>query len=55
MRYRLPADLSILVYVLVIKMAYGRDLVKEGTYLTDTLLLSGFAEARPRVGAIDFS
>lgn len=46
MRYRLPADLSIFGVRARYKDAYGRELVKEGTYLTDTLLLSGFAEAR---------
>lgn len=46
MRYRLPDNMDIFGVRARYKDAYGRQLVKEGTYLTDTLLLNGFAEAR---------
>lgn len=46
MRYRLPDDLNIFGVRARYNDAYGRQLVKEGTYLTDTLLLNGFTEAR---------
>lgn len=46
MRYKLPDNMNIFGVRARYKDAYGRQLVKEGTYLTDTLLLNGFAEAR---------
>lgn len=46
MRYRLPDNMDIFGVRARYNDAYGRQLVKEGTYLTDTLLLTGFAEAR---------
>ena len=46
MRYRLPDNMEIFGVRARYNDAYGRQLVKEGTYLTDTLLLNGFAEAR---------
>ena len=38
MRYRLPDDMNIFGVRARYNDAYGRQLVKEGTYLTDTLL-----------------
>lgn len=49
MRYRLPDNMDIFGVRARYNDAYGRQLVKEGTYLTDTLLLNGFAEARTDV------
>lgn len=49
MRYRLPDNMDIFGVRARYSDAYGRQLVKEGTYLTDTLLLTGFAEARTDV------
>ena len=46
MRYRLPDNMDIFGIRARYTDAYGRKLVKEGTYLTDTLLLNGFTEAR---------
>jgi len=46
MRYRLPDNMDIFGVRASYQDAYGRQLVKEGTYLTDTLLLNGFTEAR---------
>ena len=46
MRYKLPDNMDIFGVRVRYRDAYGRQLVKEGTYLTDTLLLNGFAEAR---------
>lgn len=46
MRYRLPDNMDIFGVRARYNDAYGRQLVKEGTYLMDTLLLNGFAEAR---------
>ena len=46
MRYRLPDNMNIFGVRARYNDAYGQKVVKEGTYLTDTLLLNGFAEAR---------
>ncbi|WP_222621126.1 DUF4959 domain-containing protein [Butyricimonas hominis] len=49
MRYRLSDNMDIFRIRARYKDAYGRHLVKEGSYLTDTLLLNGFTEARADV------
>lgn len=46
MRYILPDNLEIFGVRARYKDAYGRQQVKDGTYLTDSLLLSGFNEAK---------
>lgn len=46
MRYRLPDNMNIFGVRARYNDAYGQKVVKEGTYLTDTLLLNGFAEAQ---------
>ncbi len=46
MRYKLPDNMDIFGVRARYKDVYGRNLVKEGTYLTDTLLLNGFTDAR---------
>ena len=46
MRYRLPDNMDIFGIRACYTDAYGRQLVKEGTYLADSLLLNGFAEAQ---------
>lgn len=49
MRYSLPGNMDIFGVRARYKDAYGRELVKEGTYLTDTILLTGFAQAQTDV------
>ena len=46
MHYVLPDDLDIFGVRARYTNAYGEQLVKDGSYLSDTLLLSGFTEAR---------
>lgn len=46
MRYRLPDNLDVFGVRARYKDAYGRQLEKDGTYLTDSLVLNGFNEAR---------
>lgn len=49
MRYRLPDNMDIFGVRARYNDAYGRQLVKEATYLTNTLLLNGFTEAKTNV------
>ncbi len=49
MRYRLPDNLDIFGVRARYVNAYGQELIKEGTYLSDTILLDGFTEAQTDV------
>lgn len=49
MHYKLPDDLNIFGVRVRYTDAYGELLTKDGTYLLDTILLSGFTEARTSV------
>lgn len=49
MRYKLPDNLDIFGVRVRYLNAYGRQLKKDGTYLSDTLLLNGFNEAQTDV------
>ena len=49
MYYKLPEDMDIFGVRARYTNAYGEVLVKDGSYLSDTLLLSGFTEARTSV------
>ena len=49
MRYKLPDDLSIFGVRARYRNAFGESLAKDGSYLSDTLLLGGFTEARTSV------
>lgn len=51
MRYRLPDNTDIFGVRVRYTDAYGEQLYKDGSYLSDTLLLSGFTEARTNVPA----
>ena len=51
MHYKLPDDLDIFGVRVRYTNAYGEQLHKDGTYLTDTLLLDGFTEAQSSVPA----
>lgn len=46
MRYRLLENMDVFAVRASYRDAYGRNLVREGTYLDDTLLLNGFTEKR---------
>ena len=49
MRYKLPDDLDIYRVRARYTNAFGEELVKDGSYMSDSLLLSGFTEARKNV------
>lgn len=51
MRYKLPDNSDIFGVRVRYTDAYGKQLFKDGTYLSDTLLLSGFTEAQTGVVA----
>lgn len=51
MRYKLPANTDIFGVRVRYTNAYGESLYKDGTYLTDSLVLDGFTEARTAVPA----
>ena len=49
MRYKLPDDLDIYRVRARYLNAYGEEMLKDGSYLSDSILLSGFTEARTDV------
>ena len=49
MHYKLPDNLEIFGVRARYTNAYGEELIKDGTYLVDTILLSGFTEAQTTV------
>ncbi len=51
MRYKLPDNIDIFGVRVRYTDAYGKQLFKDGSYLSDTLLLSGFTEAQTGVVA----
>lgn len=51
MRYKLPVRSDIFGVRVRYTSAYGEELMKDGSYLSDSLLLTGFTEARTAVPA----
>ena len=49
MRYKLPDNTDIFGVRVRYTDAFGKQMYKDGSYLSDTLLLSGFTEAREEV------
>ena len=49
MRYKLPSNLDVFGVRVRYNDAFGKELYKDGSYLTDSLLLGGFTEARSEV------
>lgn len=51
MHYRLPADEEVYGIRVRYKDAFGRDMIRTGSYACDSLLITGFNEARKGVKA----
>lgn len=49
MYYKLPSDLDVMAIRVRYKDAFGQEMVREGSYVCDSLLLYGFNEARQGV------